>query len=70
MEKNSRIKLLSIDGIYPTKEAIKNSEYPFTQTFYAITAGNETENVKNLIEWIISEQGQYIIEKTGYVRIK
>jgi phosphate transport system substrate-binding protein len=70
MVKNSGIKLLSINGVYPTKETIKNNEYPFTQTFYAITAGNETENVKNLIEWILSEQGQYIIEETGYVRIK
>jgi hypothetical protein len=23
-----------------------------------------------IIEWILSEQGQYIIEKTGYVTIK
>jgi phosphate transport system substrate-binding protein len=70
MIRNSSIKLLSIDGVYPTRETIKNNEYPFIQTFYAVTAGNETENVKKFIEWIISEQGQYIIEETGYIKIK
>ena len=70
MIRNKGIKLLSIDRILPTRETIENNEYPFTQTFYAITSGNESENVKIFIEWILSEQGQYIIEKTGYVRIK
>jgi phosphate transport system substrate-binding protein len=69
MARNKSIKLLSIDGVYPAKETIKNDEYPFTQTFYAVTAGNETENVKKFIEWILSEQGQYIIEETGYVKV-
>jgi phosphate transport system substrate-binding protein len=70
MTKNKNIKLLSIDGVYPTSETIGNNEYPFTQTFYAVTAGNESKNVKSFIRWILSGQGQSIIEKTGYVRIK
>jgi phosphate transport system substrate-binding protein len=70
MTKNKNIKLLSIDGVSPTSETIGNNEYPFTQTFYAITSGNETENTKRFIRWILSGQGQSIIERTGYVRIK
>ncbi|MDR1288280.1 MAG: substrate-binding domain-containing protein, partial [Treponema sp.] len=69
MTRNRSIKLLSIDGVYPTSETIRTNEYPFTQTFYAVTAGNESENVKKFIKWILSGQGQYIIEKTGYVKI-
>jgi phosphate transport system substrate-binding protein len=67
MAGNDKIKLLSIDGVYPTKDTIKEGTYPFVQMFYAITAGKETENVNNFLKWILSEQGQYIIEKTGYV---
>ncbi|MDR1316911.1 MAG: substrate-binding domain-containing protein [Spirochaetales bacterium] len=70
MVKNKGIKLLSVDGISPSRETIRSNEYPFTQTFYAITAGNETPNVRAFIEWIVSEQGQYIIEKTWYTGIK
>jgi phosphate transport system substrate-binding protein len=70
MVRNSGIKLLSIDGTYPARETIKNNEYPFVQTVYALSAGSETENVKKFIQWILSEQGQYIIEQTGYAGIK
>jgi phosphate transport system substrate-binding protein len=70
MVKNNKIKLLAIDGVFPTKNTIKTREYPFTQTFYAITRSNKTENVNKFIEWILSKQGQYLIEQTGYIPIK
>jgi phosphate transport system substrate-binding protein len=69
MVNNNEIKLLSIDGIYPSKETIQNSEYPFIGPFYAITRGDETENMRKLKEWILSDQGQYLVEKTGYIPI-
>lgn len=69
--KNSDIKMVSIDGVEPTVENIKNSEYPITTSLYAVTyKGNENENVDKLINWILSEEGQEIIEKTGYVGVK
>jgi phosphate transport system substrate-binding protein len=71
MIKNDEIKLLAIDNIYPSKETIQTNEYPFSGTFYAITlAGNEDENVKKFIAWMLSEEGQYLIEKTGYVPLE
>lgn len=70
MVKNNEIKLLSINGITPRRETIQSNEYEFSGTFYAITTGNETENTKRFIEWILSEEGQYLVEKTGYIPIK
>jgi phosphate transport system substrate-binding protein len=64
---NSGVKSLSIDGVAPTKENIQQKKYPYVQTIYAITAGNESENTKAFISWIRSEQGQELVEKTGYV---
>jgi phosphate transport system substrate-binding protein len=69
MVRNNEIKLLSIDGIMPSRETIITGEYIFSNTFYAITVGNEIENTKKLIEWILSEEGQYLIEQTGYIPI-
>ena len=63
--KNPDIKLLSIDGIYPSVESIKNGSYPITAQLYAVTyEGNDNENVDKLIEWVLSEEGQYIIYYT------
>jgi len=64
------IKALSIDGIAPNKENIQSNKYPFIQTVYAVTTGNESENTKKFIEWILSPQGQELAEKTGYIPIK
>ena len=69
MVNNDEIKLLAIEGIPPTRETIRSGEYPFSGSFYAVTVGNETENTKKLIEWVLSDEGQYLIEKTGYVAI-
>ena len=69
--KNPNIKMISIDGIEPTVENIKNGTYPVTTSLYAVTyKGNDNENVQKLINWILSEEGQKIIEETGYVGIE
>ena len=68
--KNPDIKLLSIDGIAPTVENIKNGSYPITASLYAVTyEGNDNENIDKFIEWVLSDEGQYLIEKTGYVGV-
>lgn len=68
--KNPDIKVLSIDGVAPTVENIQNGSYPITTSLYAVTyEGNDNENVQKLLDWILSEEGQYIIEETGYVPV-
>ncbi len=66
MVKNDEIKLLKVDGIYPDSNTIKNKQYPLAADFYAVTTGEKGPEVESLIEWILSPQGQYIVEKTGY----
>ena len=67
---NPDSKMLSINGVAPTIENIKNGAYPFVVEFYAITAGEPTGNLKTFIDWILSPQGQELIKKTGYTPIK
>ena len=68
--KNPDIKMIAIDGIAPTKENIRSGAYPVVTPLYAVTwKGNNKETVALLLEWILSEEGQYIIEQTGYVGI-
>ncbi|MDR2922811.1 MAG: substrate-binding domain-containing protein [Treponema sp.] len=64
------VKTLSVDGIAPNKQTVQNNTYPFIQTVYAVTAGNESENTKKFIAWILSPQGQELAEKTGYIPLK
>ncbi|MDG5786133.1 substrate-binding domain-containing protein [Evansella sp. AB-P1] len=70
MVQEGEIKHLAVDEVYPDKEAIRSDKYPIAAEFYAITAGSDNPNIAEFIEWILSEQGQRIIEKTGYVPVK
>lgn len=69
MISNNQIRLLKIDGVFPDKRSIKNKTYPLTADFYAVTAGSKNPNTEALIKWILSPQGQYLVDKTGYTPI-
>ena len=62
------IKMISIDGVAPTTENISNTTYPIIAPVYAVSyENNPNPNVDLLLQWMLSDEGQYIIEETGYV---
>lgn len=77
MVENEQIRLLALNGIEPTRETIRDGSYPIASNFFAITASpigqpapEETnEDLRAFIDWILSEQGQRLIEETGYVGV-
>lgn len=69
--KNPDIKMIAIDSVAPTAENIRNGSYPVTTPIYAVTyEGNTNENVERFVSWMLSDEGQGIINETGYVGIK
>lgn len=70
MVHNNNIRLLNVNGVEPTVDSIRSGDYPITNDIYAITAGSDNPHIEPFIDWILSEQGQRIIEETGYVPIK
>ena len=77
MVQDGDIRLLALNGVEPTKETIRDNSYPIASEFYAVTAsriGEETPQTTNqtmaaFLDWILSEQGQRLIEETGYVSL-
>jgi phosphate transport system substrate-binding protein len=70
MNVEKEMKLLSIDGVAPTREHIRSGTYPYTVDVYAVTAGTTNPHVPALVDWFLSSQGQQLIEETGYVRLR
>ena len=65
---NSDVTLLSVDGVAPTVENIRSGEYPLITQLYAVTRkGEENPNVALFLDWVTSDAGMELIEKTGYV---
>ena len=66
---NGDAKMIALNDIYPSIENIQNKAYPIVSPFYAVTSSKNTNpNVQKLLDWILSEDGQQIIDETGYVR--
>ena len=65
---NDGVKMLSVNGIYPDAENIRNGSYPLTASFYVVyRSDNDNPNVQTVVDWLVSEEGQEMIEQTGYV---
>lgn len=67
---NDGVKMLALNGVYPNRENIRNGTYPVVAQFYAVyRADNQNENVRRLIDWLLSDEGQSLIEACGYVAL-
>ena len=67
MNAKAGLKLLSIDGVAPSVQGIRNGTYPLTVDVHAVTAGTTNPNVPKLLDWVRSAEGQALIEQVGYV---
>jgi len=71
MVENESVKMLALNGVSPSAENIRDGSYPVVAEFYAIyRADNDNQNIPVLIDWILSPEGQQIIEQSGYVSIQ
>lgn len=70
MVNDHKVKLLRIDGIEPTVKTIQDGSYPLTSEFYAVTTEEKAEQYDAFLKWLGSDDGQALVEKSGYVRLK
>ncbi len=72
----SDIKLLSIalddkmPPVDPTKENVLNRSYPISRELYWYTAGQPTGAVKAFIDFVLSSEGQKIVEDKGFFTVR
>ena len=69
---SKNIRLLELNGVYPSKENIRNHSYPVVSNFYAIYRKSDSarEDIQKVIAFIRTEQGQQIVEESSYISIK
>ncbi len=57
-------------AIAPTAETIKNKTYPISRYLYMYLKSKPTGAMKAYIDWILSPEGQKVIEGVGYFPVK
>ena len=67
MLRNNQIKLLSVDGVAPTVENIRSGAYPLVATVYMVSARPRSRNTQKIVNFMLSPEGQKLVEDTGYV---
>ncbi len=65
------IRFIPIEGVEPTIETVTSDEYPLVDNlFISYRKGYMTEEMQLLLDWILSEEGQLLVERSGYVPVK
>jgi phosphate transport system substrate-binding protein len=65
------IKILPIDGISPTdRQSIIDGRYPLTRFLFLATRRDIFPNAKAFIEFALSDEGQQVVERAGFVRLQ
>ena len=67
---DSTVKTLTINGIKATRENIESGYYPlFREFFLYVREKSFNGPVKSFIEFVLSESGQEIVQKAGYIPV-
>jgi phosphate transport system substrate-binding protein len=61
------IKALKIDKIMPSAETVKNNTYKLARSLYMYTDSSSKQATKTFIDFVLSAQGQKIVQEAGYV---
>ena len=63
----SKVKNLKVDGAEATAENVKNGTYKVARPFNIATKGDAAGAASDFIKFILSAEGQAIVEKNGYI---
>jgi len=64
------IKVVSIEGLVPNKASVLSKKYPYARPTFYYTNGEPTGEAAKFIEFTLSDEGQKICEKIGFVSIR
>lgn len=56
--------------IQPTLDNVSQGRFPITRNLNVITAGEPTGSAKQFIDYLLSSQGQKIVEASGYIPVR
>ncbi len=66
---NDTVKALHIDSAQATPENVKNGSYVLGRPFYIATKNGLSDVARDFLNFILSAEGQAVIEENGYVSI-
>lgn len=66
---NDTVKALTIDDVAATADNVKSGDYKVSRPFNIVTTDNLTDAAQDFIDFIMSADGQGIVEENGYIAV-
>lgn len=66
---NDTVKAIQVDGVDATVENVKSGDYTLSRPFNIATKGEPTGVAGDFINFILSADGQAIVEEEGYIKV-
>lgn len=66
---NDTVKAVEIDGVAPSIDTVKDGSYAVARPFNIVTKGEVSDLAADFISFIMSADGQAIIEEEGYISV-
>jgi len=60
------IRVLPVEGILPTGDAISDASYPLSRPLYMATLAEPTGEAREFAQWVLGPQGQAIAGRSGH----
>jgi len=64
------VKAVEVDGLTASKETVLTGKYPIGRPLFMYTNGATKGLTKQFIDFILSNEGQKLVEEEGFVGLK
>ena len=64
------LRAVAYDGVMPSAEMIKDGSYPLSRALNLYTFGDPGPEAEEFIEFVQSDEGQRIVEESGFVPVR
>ncbi|MFT3867207.1 MAG: phosphate ABC transporter substrate-binding protein [Nibricoccus sp.] len=64
------IKVIPIDGTTPDKDSVVSKKYPYARPTFYYTNGEPSGEAAKFVDFTLSDEGQKIVEKVGFVPVR
>ncbi|MGW1605531.1 phosphate ABC transporter substrate-binding protein [Streptomyces eurythermus] len=70
VEGRDKLAVVTLDGITPSSENVATGTYPMSRPLYMVTDGQPKGDAKKFIDYVLSDKGQPLLTKHGYLTLK
>ena len=67
---DTSLKVLKVNGIESSEENIVSGEYRIVRPFIFIYKNDVQQEARDFINYVLSDEGQQIVEQQGYISVK